>query len=108
MNQEHGQYSGVVDVARNGIDEVIRLKGVIRLLETDVRYANAQAAKALGTRKVLFMLLGECLPLLEYDAQETHCGESHDGIVELIRRIEEAREAVMKEGLHTASLLEAK
>ena len=23
---EHGQYSGVVDIARNGIDEVIRLK----------------------------------------------------------------------------------
>ena len=23
---DHGQYSGVVDIARNGIDEVIRLK----------------------------------------------------------------------------------
>ena len=26
---DHGQYSGVVDIARNGIDEVIRLKAQV-------------------------------------------------------------------------------
>ena len=26
----HGQYSGVVDIARNGIDEVIRLKAQVK------------------------------------------------------------------------------
>lgn len=28
MNNEHGPYAGVVDVARNGIDEVIRLRAL--------------------------------------------------------------------------------
>ena len=27
---DHGQYSGVVDIARNGIDEVIRLKAQVK------------------------------------------------------------------------------
>ena len=31
---DHGQYSGVVDIARNGIDEVIRLKAQIKQDET--------------------------------------------------------------------------
>lgn len=39
---DHGQYSGVVDIARNGIDEVIRLKAqakqdkelILQLVET--------------------------------------------------------------------------
>ena len=30
----HGQYSGVVDIARNGIDEVIRLKAQVKQDET--------------------------------------------------------------------------
>lgn len=28
MNEEHGIYSGVVDIARNGVDEVIRLRAL--------------------------------------------------------------------------------
>ena len=31
---DHGQYSGVVDIARNGIDEVIRLKAQVKQDET--------------------------------------------------------------------------
>lgn len=31
---DHGQYSGVVDIARNGIDEVIRLKAQAKQDET--------------------------------------------------------------------------
>ena len=33
-NLQHGQYSGVVDIARNGIDEVIRLKAQVKQDET--------------------------------------------------------------------------
>ena len=31
---DHGQYFGVVDIARNGIDEVIRLKAQVKQDET--------------------------------------------------------------------------
>ena len=31
---DHDQYSGVVDIARNGIDEVIRLKAQVKQDET--------------------------------------------------------------------------
>lgn len=99
MNTEHGQYSGVVDIARNGIDEVIRLRSVIKILEQDVMEVKRQSAHAINTRRVLCDLLGECLPLLEYDAQETHCGESHDQIVGLIRRINNALGAVQDEAI---------
>lgn len=94
----------VEDIAQIREAEVGRLRQVIKLLEADVREAHERARQALGTRDVLCGLLGECLPLLEYDAQETHCGPSHDGIVELIGRIEAARDAVMREGLHLAAL----
>ena len=33
----HGQYSGVVDIARNGIDEVIRLKAQAKQDEALIR-----------------------------------------------------------------------
>lgn len=98
-DEQHGDYAGVVDIARNGIDEVIRLRAVIKMLEQDRRDAERRAANAIGTRKVLWNLLGECLPLLEYDAQETHCGPSHDAIVNLMTRIVDARTVVQVEEL---------
>ena len=46
---DHGQYSGVVDIARNGIDEVIRLKAqakaddaLIRQMLEALEYHRAQ------------------------------------------------------------------
>lgn len=46
---DHGQYSGVVDIARNGIDEVIRLKAqakqddaLIQQLVEALEYHRAQ------------------------------------------------------------------
>ena len=46
---DHGQYSGVVDIARNGIDELIRLKAqakaddaLIRKLVEALEYHRAQ------------------------------------------------------------------
>lgn len=41
---DHGQYSGVVDIARNGIDEVIRLQTQAKQDEALIR----QLADALG------------------------------------------------------------
>jgi len=49
----HGQYSGVVDIARNGIDEVIRLKAqakqdealILQLVEA-LEYHRARLEKA--------------------------------------------------------------
>lgn len=76
-----------------------RREAVIRILEKDAHDAHQRQANAIGTRKVLWNLLGECLPLLEYDAQETHCGESHDQIVNLIQRINDARTVVQAEEL---------
>lgn len=76
-----------------------RRDAVIRLLEQDAHEARQELAAARGTRKVLWSLLGECLPLLEYDAQETHCGPSHEGIVALMQRIHAARSAVQAEEL---------
>ena len=40
---DHGQYSGVVDIARNGIDEVIRLKAQVKQDEA----LNLQLVEAL-------------------------------------------------------------
>lgn len=97
MSDEHGQYSGVVDIARNGVDEVIRLRSVIKILEQDVREAKQGTANALGTRKVLWNLLGECLPLLEVDAQWSTDYESKEAIEALIVRIKDARGAVQAE-----------
>ena len=34
---DHGQYSGVVDIARNGIDEVLRLKKQVKQDEALIR-----------------------------------------------------------------------
>ncbi len=76
-----------------------RRDAVIKMLERDAHEAHQRAANAIGTRKVLWNLLGECLPLLEYDAQETHCGPSHDQIVDLIQRITDARTVVQAEEL---------
>lgn len=76
-----------------------RREAVIKLLEQDCAEQALTITNLRGTRKVLWNLLGECLPLLEYDAQETHCGESHDQIVNLIQRINDARTVVQAEEL---------
>lgn len=62
-------------------------------------FKNATEPNLRGTRKVLWNLLGECLPLLEYDAQETQWGPSHDCIVDLIQRINDTRSVVQAEEL---------
>jgi len=58
-----------------------------------------ELANALGTRKVLFDLLGECLPLLKVDAEWSTDYEGKEAIEALIERIESARTAVQAEDL---------
>ena len=59
MSEEHGIYSGGVDIARNGVDEVIRLRalnaelvealrGVLELWQDDPAYGHGAAEKAWG------------------------------------------------------------
>ena len=58
---DHGQYSGVVDIARNGIDEVIRLKAqakqddalilqLVEVLERCTKHDDADYAALLAGR----------------------------------------------------------
>ena len=48
MNEEHGIYSGVVDIARNGVDEVIRLRALnAELVEALQRYHRIVSANAI-------------------------------------------------------------
>lgn len=76
-----------------------RREAVIRILERDAQDAHAKLANALGTRKVLWNLLGECLPLLEQDAHSAQDYESSEGITSLIQRINDARAVVHAEEL---------
>lgn len=46
MNEEHGIYSGVVDIARNGVDEVIRLRALNAELVEALRCADAMLSGA--------------------------------------------------------------
>ena len=57
MSEEHGIYSGVVDIARNGVDEVIRLRALnaelrealremLKLWQDDPAYGHEAADKA--------------------------------------------------------------
>lgn len=59
----------------------------------------SELANALGTRKVLWNLLGECLPLLEMDAKWSTDYEGKEAIEELIQRITDARTVVQAEEL---------
>ena len=46
MSEEHGIYSGVVDIARNGVDEVIRLRALNAELVEALRCADAMLSGA--------------------------------------------------------------
>lgn len=58
-----------------------------------------QVAKLLGTRKVLWDLLGECLPLLKVDAEFSTDYEGKEAIELLIEQIEAARSRVQSDEL---------
>lgn len=58
-----------------------------------------EIAQLRGTRKVLWNLLGECLPLLKVDAEWSTDYEGKEAIYALIECIESARTAVQAEDL---------
>lgn len=91
------------DVINDLHDTIDRREAVIKLLEQDAADAHAQLENALGTRKVLFDLLGECLPLLKVDAEWSTDYEGKEAIEALIERIESARTAVQAEELPGAT-----
>ena len=74
-----------------------RREAVIKILERDAHEAHQRAAHALGTRKVLWSLLGECSPLLHQ--LECNDRESEEQLNSLLRRIDDARAVVQAEEL---------
>ena len=72
-----------------------RREAVIKILERDAHEAHQRAAHALGTRKVLWNLLGECSPLLHQ--LECNDRESEEQLNSLLQRIDDARAVVQAE-----------
>lgn len=77
-----------------------RREAVIKILERDAQDAHDKLANALGTRKVLWNLLGECSPLLHQLECNDH--ESEEQLNSLLRRIDDARAVVQAEELPNA------
>ncbi len=77
-----------------------RREAVIQILERDAHEAHQRAAHALGTRKVLWNLLGECSPLLHQLECNGH--ESEEQLNSLLRRIDDARAVLQAEELPNA------
>lgn len=77
-----------------------RREAVIQILERDAHEAHQRSAHALGTRKVLWNLLGECSPLLHQLECNDH--ESEEQLNSLLRRIDDARAVVQVEELPNA------
>ena len=57
MSEEHGIYSGVVDIARNGVDEVIRLRALnaelVEALRAASNYVDVLGGDSKGYRVAL-------------------------------------------------------
>ena len=91
------------DVINDLHDTIDRREAVIKLLEQDVAAAHAQLANALGTRKVLCSLLGECLPVIDALMQIPGDDDSDAHLNSLAGRINDARTAVRAEELPGAT-----
>ena len=80
---------------------ILRREAVIKVLERDAHEALQRASNAIGTRKVLWNLLGECCPLLHQ--LECDDAESEDRLCSLLQRIDDARSVVQAEELPGAA-----
>ena len=76
---------------------ILRREAVIKVLERDAHEAHQRASNAIGARKVLWNLLGECSPLLHQ--LECDDAESEDRLNSLLQRIDDARSVVQAEEL---------
>ena len=84
---------------------ILRREAVIKVLERDAHEALQRASNAIGTRKVLWNLLGECSPLLHQ--LECDDAESEDRLCSLLQRIDDARSVVQAEELPGAVIAKA-
>ena len=84
---------------------ILRREAVIKVLERDAHEAHQRASNAIGTRKVLWNLLGECSPLLHQ--LECDDAESEDRLNSLLQRIDDARSVVQAEELPGAVIAKA-
>lgn len=84
---------------------ILRREAVIKVLERDAHEADQRASNAIGTRKVLWNLLGECSPLLHQ--LECDDAESEDRLNSLLQRIDDARSVVQAEELPGAVIAKA-
>lgn len=90
--------AGGVQRLREPLEKVLtRREAVIKLMEQDCVEQALITSNLRGTRKVLWNLLGECLPLLHQI--ECNDPDSEHGLVSLISRIEDARTVVQAEEL---------
>lgn len=96
---DSGRITTSGDVLANLHDEIDRLNDLLGKANALCRIRSDRVAELQGTRKVLWNLLGECLPLLKVDAQWSTDYESKEAIEALIVRIENARGAVQAEEL---------
>jgi len=96
---QHTGLDAVAELLREAAEVIERREAVIRILERDAHEAHQRAANAIGTRKVLWNLLGECMPLLEIDAKWSTDYEGKEAIEELMQRITDARTVVQAEEL---------
>ena len=90
----------VINILHDTID---RREAVIKLLKQDAAAAHAQLANALVTRKVLWNLLGECLPVIDALMQIPGDDDSDAHLNGLAGRINDARTAVQAEELPGAT-----
>ena len=74
---DHGQYSGVVDIARNGIDEVLRLKkqvkaddALIQQLVEALEYHRAQTRPIHQSNEAIIRGRARLKHLLEEKSKE--------------------------------------
>ena len=84
---------------------ILRREAVIKVLERDAHEAHQRASNAIGTRKVLWNLLGECSPLLHQ--LECDDAEIEDRLNSLLQRIDDARSVVQAEELPGAVIAKA-
>ena len=96
---QHTGLDAVAELLREAAEVIDRREAVIRILERDVHEVHQRTASAIGTRKVLWNLLGECMPLLEIDAKWSTDYEGKEAIEGLIQRITDARTVVQAEEL---------
>jgi hypothetical protein len=91
------------DVINDLHDTIARREAVIKLLEKDAHDAYTQLANARGTRKVLWNLLGECLPVIDALMQIPGDDDSDAHLNGLAGRINDARTVVQAEELPGAT-----